>query len=93
MLNKLVCEGYLRGAPSAISMAVIPQDHRSLCRRQDQITINHQDQIIIKCSVIFMPYLFWDICVVSKMSVINVANPTEKKVMCDNVFSDSVPLP
>lgn len=29
--------GYLRGAPSAISMAVMPQDQRSLCRTKQML--------------------------------------------------------
>ena len=28
--------GHLRGAPSAISIAVMPSDHRSLCRDTDR---------------------------------------------------------
>lgn len=33
------CVVHSRGAPSAISMAVIPQDHRSLCTTNHQITL------------------------------------------------------
>lgn len=29
---------YLRGAPSAISMAVIPKDHKSLCKTKQRET-------------------------------------------------------
>lgn len=33
-LNKAEPRIYLRGAPSAISMAVIPRDHKSLCKKK-----------------------------------------------------------
>lgn len=35
------CVAYLRGAPSAISMAVIPQDHRSLCTPDHQVSVKN----------------------------------------------------